>query len=127
MKIKLFLLLAIFVSFGANAAIKVSQPQAKAGENIGGYEWQKDESYQEMQEIATLENDIRILDEEIAKCKKKKKGWTAATIVGGAGVIATGIGAIVQNNKLKEKKETYNEKREEYNNIKKQVKETENQ
>ena len=119
MKIKLFLLLAIFVSFGANAAIKV---QAKAGENIGGYEWQKDESYQEMQEIATLENDIRILDEEIAKCKKKKKGWTAATIVGGAGVIATGIGAIVQNNKLKENKETLNERRATYNDITTQVK-----
>ncbi len=35
------------------------------------------------------------------RCKKAKKGWVAATIIGGAGVLATGTAAIVQANKLK--------------------------
>ena len=32
-----------------------------------------------------------------------KKGWVAATVVGGVGVVATGTAAIIQANKLKNK------------------------
>ena len=67
-------------------------------------DWQNNIEYQEAQEIAALENDIRLLDAEIAKCQKKKKAWTAATIIGGAGVLATGTAAIVQASKKKEQK-----------------------
>ena len=68
----------------------------------------------EASDIATLENDIRILDEEIEKCKKQKKGWIAATVVGAAGVVATGTAAAVQGVKLKEQKDAYTTKYGEY-------------
>ena len=68
----------------------------------------------ESADIATLENDIRILDEEIAKCKKQKKGWIAATVIGAAGVVATGTAAAVQGVKLKEQKDAYQAKYGEY-------------
>lgn len=54
--------------------------------------------------IATLKNDIKLIDEQMAQCKKQQKGWTAATVIGGLGVVGTGIGAIVQNNQIKDKK-----------------------
>ena len=54
--------------------------------------------------IATLEEDLLILDSEIAKCEKAKKGWVAATVVGSAGVVATGVAAGVQGAKIAEKK-----------------------
>ena len=57
-----------------------------------------------LQTISTLENDIRILDTEIAKCEKSKKGWVAATVIGSAGVVATGVAAGVQGAKIKDKK-----------------------
>ena len=68
----------------------------------------------EASDIATLENDIRILDEEIEKCKKQKKGWITATVVGAAGVVATGTAAAVQGVKLKEQKDAYTTKYGEY-------------
>ena len=55
--------------------------------------------------IATLKNDIKLIDEQMAQCKKQQKGWTAATVIGGLGVVGTGIGAIVQNNQIKDKKQ----------------------
>jgi hypothetical protein len=54
--------------------------------------------------VSTLEDDILIIDNEIAKCQKAKKGWIAATVVGGAGVVATGIAAAVQGAKIADKK-----------------------
>ncbi|MDW2994798.1 MAG: hypothetical protein R8N24_02100 [Alphaproteobacteria bacterium] len=57
-----------------------------------------------LQTISTLENDILILDTEIAKCEKSKKGWVAATVIGSAGVVATGVAAGVQGAKIKDKK-----------------------
>ena len=74
------------------------QMVATKGEEVGA---------DEAADIATLENDIRILDEEIAKCKKQKKGWIAATVVGAAGVVATGTAAAVQGVKLSDKKGEY--------------------
>ena len=58
-----------------------------------------------MQMISTLENDITILDAEIRKCEKSKKGWIAATVIGSAGVVATGVAAGVQGAKLSKKKD----------------------
>lgn len=58
-----------------------------------------------LQMISTLENDITILDAEIRKCEKSKKGWIAATVIGSAGVVATGVAAGVQGAKLSKKKD----------------------
>lgn len=49
------------------------------------------EGMTEMQVISTLKKDIQLLDEEISACNRKRKGWTAATIVGGVGVVALGL------------------------------------
>ena len=59
-----------------------------------------------LQTIAILENDLTILDSEILKCEKSKKGWIAATVIGSAGVVATGVAAGVQGAKIAEKKQT---------------------
>ena len=72
----------------------------------------------------TLANDIRIIDEELDKCKKSKKIWTAATVVGSVGVVGTGIGAIVQHNQIKGKKAELKEAQEELKEAKKELKET---
>ena len=76
--------------------------------------------------IATLENDIRILDEEIAKCQKQKKGWIAATVIGSAGVVSTGIAAAVQGVKIKDKKNELEDKNETLKNLKAEKKELDN-
>ena len=55
--------------------------------------------------ISTLENDLIILDSEISKCEKSKKGWIAATVIGSAGVVATGVAAGVQGAKITNKKQ----------------------
>lgn len=55
--------------------------------------------------IATLENDLTILDSEILKCEKSKKGWIAATVIGSAGVVATGVAAGVQGAQIADKKQ----------------------
>lgn len=62
------------------------------------------EGMSEMEVIATLKHDIDVLDEELRQCERKRKGWVAATVVGGVGVVGTGIAAIVQNNKIQDKK-----------------------
>ena len=62
------------------------------------------EGMTEMQVISTLKKDIQLLDEEISACNRKRKGWTAATIVGGVGVVGTGVAALVQNSNRNEKK-----------------------
>lgn len=68
--------------------------------------------------IATLENDIRILDEEIRKCENKKKGWIAATVIGSAGIVATGVAAGVQGAQIKDQKNTMAAKKEELKDLK---------
>lgn len=92
-----FSLCAGFVSagFGAVSMQNISMQKAAALEEI---------SPQDQIAIETLENDIRILDEEIAKCEKKKKGWIAATVIGSVGVVSTGVAAAVQGAKISEKK-----------------------
>jgi len=87
----------------ADAAIKIKNDTVArmAAQESGDAEVDPDEAAA----IATLENDIRILDEEIAKCEKQKKGWIAATVIGGAGVLSTGVAAAVQGVKIKEQKD----------------------
>ncbi|MFQ6727114.1 MAG: hypothetical protein ACLRFF_02040 [Alphaproteobacteria bacterium] len=55
--------------------------------------------------IRELKEEIAQIDSETIRCEKAKKGWVAATVVGGVGVAATGTAAIVQTVKAKQKSE----------------------
>ncbi len=44
-------------------------------------------------------------------CDKARKGWIAGTVIGGAGVVGTAIGAIVQGKKVKESKYDISDKK----------------
>ena len=97
--------------FDAYGAVKIKNSTAERYEE---YTKGDDAGYaDEAEDIAILENDIAILDEEIAKCKKQKKGWIAATVIGTAGTVATGVAAAVQGAKISEKKDMSAEKRHE--------------
>lgn len=86
-------------------SIELKQRQFGAtGAAAGGYEVPGTEGMSEMEAIQTLRHDIQLLDEEIMKCDRKRKGWVAATVVGGVGVVGTGVAAIVQNSKIQDKK-----------------------
>lgn len=52
-----------------------------------------------------LKQQIEAVDSEIARCEKSLKGWKAATIIGGIGAVASGIGILAQNAQIKENKE----------------------
>lgn len=123
-------IIGVFV-FEAYGAVKIKNSTAEryeqqiidanGGEEVIGAE--------EAAAIATLQEDIRILDEEIAKCKKQKKGWIAATVIGAAGVVATGTVAAVQGVKIGDKKSELESKKlqlkaknDELNELKKQSK-----
>ena len=92
-------------------SIELKQRQFGAGlqtsDSTGGfvaYEVPGTEGMSEMQVISTLRHDIQLLDEEIMKCERKRKGWVAATVVGGVGVVGTGVAALVQNSQIQDKK-----------------------
>lgn len=92
-----FGLLAMFIGAGADAAT-ITYSNQNAG-------FQDEElTLEDARTIQTLENDLRILDAEIKKCESSKKGWTAATVIGSAGVVATGVAAIVQGVKISDTK-----------------------
>ena len=113
----LFFALFAFVGVEADGAVKIKNSSVNRYQETyseSGEEYYGDET----EDIATLEQDIRILDEEIAKCKKQKKGWIAATVVGGVGTVSTGIAAAVQGVKLKEKKDEVTAKKDELKGIK---------
>lgn len=93
--------------FNVDAAIKVKDQNAP-------------ESAEEARAIEMLENDIRILDEEIAKCEKKKKGWTAATVIGSVGVFSTGVSAAVQGAKISDQKDKISDQKEEIERLNKE-------
>ena len=84
------------------------------------------EGMDEMQVVSTLRHDIQLLDEEIMKCDRKRKGWVAATVVGGVGVVGTGIGAIVQHNKIQDKKSELKQVQSDVEDTKQSVKEASN-
>jgi len=63
-------------------------------------------------ELMRLNSTIKDLDAEIAqieseqrRCEKAKKNWTVATVVGGVGVVGTGVGAVVQSKQINTKKD----------------------
>ena len=63
------------------------------------------------------------LDSEILKCEKSKKGWIAATVIGSAGVVATGVAAGVQGAQIADKKQELAGHNQEIENKQKQLKE----
>ena len=95
MKYIFFILMAVMIS-GNAFAIPVSDSSVVA--TIVGEDMEK------IQTIATLEDDIITLKSELAQCQKSKKGWIAATVVGSAGVVATGVAAGVQGAKISQYK-----------------------
>mgnify|MGYP003296877416 CR=1 FL=1 len=96
MKYIFFILMAVIIS-GNVFAIPVSDSSVVA--TIVGEDMEK------IQTIATLEDDIITLKSELAQCQKSKKGWIAATVVGSAGVVATGVAAGVQGAQIADKKD----------------------
>ena len=112
----------VLVSFvlDANAAVKVKNKTAERFAEQSGIEY---EDLDEASAIATLENDIAILDAEIEKCQKQKKGWIAATVIGSAGVVATGVAAGVQGVKIKEQKDEINKQNKTLKDLKDEKKE----
>ena len=120
----LFFALFAFVGVEADGAVKIKNSSVNRYQETyseSGEEYYGDEA----EDIATLEQDIKILDEEIAKCKKQKKGWIAATVVGSVGTVSTGVAAAVQGVKLKEKKDEVAFKKGELKGIKDATKEIE--
>ncbi|MCQ2562074.1 MAG: hypothetical protein MJ158_00420 [Alphaproteobacteria bacterium] len=101
----LFLFVLISISVDGFAGIQIS---GNGDENLS-----VQEILEKQKIINTLESDIAILDKEIKDCQKQKKGWIAATVIGGAGVLATGTAAIVQGVKIKDAKETITDKKQE--------------
>lgn len=65
-------------------------------------ELQENISYK-VEVLNTLKDEIQQIDSEMLRCKRVKKGWVAATVVGGIGVAATGTAAIVQMVRMNEK------------------------
>ena len=105
MKTQFLVVFALF--FGvlsvANADVIVKNPTAERyAQQAESY---NDISMEDARTIQILENDIRILDAEIKKCEKSKKGWIAGTVIGSAGVAATGIAAIVQGVQISKAKD----------------------
>lgn len=120
MKTQFLVVFALFfgVLSAANADIIVKNDTAER------YAQQQEEynniSMEDARTIQILENDIRILDAEIKKCEKSKKGWIAGTVIGSAGVAATGIAAIVQGVQISKAKDEKKALEKETQNLKKE-------
>lgn len=54
--------------------------------------------------LVYLQEQVDSLNKQILECERKNKRWGAATAVGAAGTVATGVGAIFQGIKLKKMK-----------------------
>jgi hypothetical protein len=104
MKKSFFSILAILVVSNAHAAT-IELHNSKAVNNYVS----NAEGMTNNEIIATLRDDIATIDNDIALCEKQRKAWIAATIVGGIGVIGTGVVAIKQANTLSDKKAEFNE------------------
>lgn len=116
----LFFAMFAFVGVEADGAVKIKNSSVNRYQETyseSGEEYYGDET----EDIATLEQDIRILDEEIAKCKKQKKGWIAATVVGGVGTVSTGVAAAVQGVKLKNTKDEVKDKKQQLKDLKQEI------
>lgn len=109
---------------GHGWAVSVTNASATAGLSAPVMGSLTADDAEKIRAIATLENDLTILDAEILKCEKSKKGWIAATVIGSAGVVATGVAAGVQGAQIADKKkelkshnEDIAEKQQELNNL----------
>ena len=60
--------------------------------------------------VRTLRDEIAQIENETLRCEKSKKGWVAATVIGGTGVVATGIAAGVQGAKIHNQKQEIQKK-----------------
>jgi uncharacterized protein YlxW (UPF0749 family) len=61
-----------------------------------------------------LRQQIQDIDRQLSECKKNKKNWTAATIIGSVGVVGSGVLVGIEANKLvKSKKEKSNKESDE--------------
>ena len=105
-----FLISVLFIPQNSYS-VELKQRQFGAGlqaaDTTGGFvatEVPGTEGMDEMQVVSTLRHDIQLLDEEIMKCDRKRKGWVAATVVGGVGVVGTGVAALVQHSNIQDKK-----------------------
>ena len=87
------------------SALSVSNPTVAAGLSAPVLSSVSVGDAEKIRTIATLEDDITILDAELKKCEKGKKGWIAATVIGSAGVVATGVAAGVQGAQITNKKQ----------------------
>ena len=124
MKIQLFVVMGLFlgVFYGADAALTVNNNNQMAygynnAGNVGTNFVQQPMTEEDLRNIQILENDIRILDAEIKKCETSKKGWTAATVIGSAGVVATGVSAIVQGVKISNQQKALDQANAEKNRL----------
>ena len=122
---------ATFVVCSANAAIKVgSKAIASSGGavSVGGgtMDGEFDDfdmsGMDESVVVAQLEAEIADIRAQREECEKQRKGWIAATAVGGAGVVATGVAAIIQNKNLQESKTQLAEKGIKWDDVKKALK-----
>ena len=67
--------------------------------------------------LNTLKNEIAQIDSEMIRCEKTKKGWVAATVVGGVGVVSTGVAAGVQGAKIHDQKQDINRQNQRLNEL----------
>ncbi|GHT57913.1 hypothetical protein FACS18945_3180 [Bacteroidia bacterium] len=56
-------------------------------------------------QIAVLKEDIKLIDADLASCKKKKTGWGVAMGIGAAATVGLGVNAIVNKSKISDKRE----------------------
>ena len=68
-----------------------------------------------------LRGEIAQIDSEQIRCKKQKTGWAVATGVGSAGVLGTGIAAIVQGSKQKKAKNELSDRSQNLQQINQQI------
>ena len=65
----------------------------------------REEVMSKEQQVSQLQDEIKQIDSELARCKDTKSKWKTTTILGSLGVAATGAAAIIQTvNANKEKK-----------------------
>ena len=103
---KNFVVLLACLYVGSASALSVSNTSATSASQTGAAVGTIGvDDAEKIKMIATLENDLTILDSEILKCEKSKKGWIAATVIGSAGVVATGVAAGVQGAQIADKKQ----------------------
>lgn len=109
MKKFLLFLFAVTVCNASMAAVKHHNPKS-----VNNYV-SNAEGMSNNEIIATLREDIATIDNDIALCEQQRKSWIAATVIGGIGIVGTGVAAINQANTLSDKKTEFNELKNQVN------------